>query len=45
MPFVQVGAKDVSVMETRNHESQHETLTDQETFRDAVLKAMCKACV
>lgn len=45
MPFVQVGAKDVSVVEMRNHESQHQTLTEQEMFRDAMLKAMCKACV
>lgn len=44
-PFVQVGAKDISVMEMRNHESQHETLTEQEMFRDAVLKVMYKACV
>lgn len=45
MPFVQVGATDVSVVEMRNHESQHETLTEQEIFRDTMLKATCKACV
>lgn len=45
MPFVQVGVKDVLVVEMRNNESQHETLTEQETFKDYVLKAICKACM
>lgn len=45
MPSVQVGAKDVLVVQTWNNESQHETLTEQETFKDDVLKTICKACV
>lgn len=32
-------------VEMRKCKSQHETLAEQEAFRDAVLKAECKACV